>query len=79
MGSQDDYRFANVSTICHGDDPNVFKFRACSVLITCVYENFSEAMKAGLSSGTSIAALLPTILTLISKPITCECCSVIAE
>jgi hypothetical protein len=68
VGPQDDFRFVNVSRICHGDDPSVFEFRNCSILITCVYENFTEAMKAGLSSGTSIAALLPTILALIGKP-----------
>lgn len=56
-----------MSKICHGDDPKVFRFRACSHLFSCVYENFSEAMKASLSSGTSIAALLPTMLALIGR------------
>jgi hypothetical protein len=73
VGPQDDHRFVNASRICHGDDPSVFEFRNCSILINCVYENFSESFKAGLSSATSIAALLPTILALIGKPSHSSC------
>ncbi|KAF2650985.1 hypothetical protein K491DRAFT_720253 [Lophiostoma macrostomum CBS 122681] len=60
-------QFRNATQNCPVDDPKYFKINACSKLITCVYENLSEAMKASLGSGTSIAALLPTILALIGS------------
>ncbi|KAI9784561.1 MAG: hypothetical protein M1839_001783 [Geoglossum umbratile] len=68
VGPPDDYRFVGVSKIRGGSNPANFEFRKCSVLIDCVYEHLSEALKASLSSGTSIAALLPTILALIGAP-----------
>jgi len=68
VGPPDDPRFEQASKVCNGSDPASFKFGTCSVLISCVFNNLSEALKASLSSGTSIAALLPTILALIGKP-----------
>jgi hypothetical protein len=68
IGPPKDYRFQNASRICDGSDPKAFQFRTCSLMIDCVYENLTEAFKSSLSSGTSIAALLPTILALIGKP-----------
>lgn len=67
VGPADDLRFQNASSRCSGSDPKSFEFGTCSLLITCVYENLPEALKASLGSGTSIAALLPTILALIGE------------
>lgn len=67
VGPADDPRFQNASRACNGSDPKSFEFGTCSILISCVYENLSEALKSSLGSGTSIAALLPTILALIGE------------
>lgn len=78
VGPATDPRFQNASRICNGSDPRVFEFRTCSLLIDCVYDNLTEAFKASLSSGTSIAALLPTILVLIGEPSQCFSTSTIS-
>jgi len=67
VGPATDPVFENVSRICNGSDPASFDFGTCSNLISCVYDHLSSAYIAGLSSGTSIAALLPTILVLIGS------------
>ncbi|KAF2815757.1 uncharacterized protein BDZ99DRAFT_514403 [Mytilinidion resinicola] len=68
VGPADDPRFQNASRICDGSDPKMFQFGTCSVLISCIFNNLDEAFKASLGTGTSIAALLPTILALIGSP-----------
>ena len=67
VGPANNIRFENASRACNGSDPNSFKFGACSALISCVYPNLSEALKASLNTGTSIVSLLPTILALIGE------------
>ena len=59
--------FENVSRICNGSDPASFDFGTCSNLISCVYNNLSQAYVVSLGSGTNIASLLPTILVLIGE------------
>lgn len=39
----------------------------CPNLINCIYNNLDAADQAGLSAGTSIACLLPTVLALIGE------------
>lgn len=67
IGPATDYRFINATKLCNSQGPKDFQFGTCSILIDCVYDNLTEAYKASLSAGTSIAALLPTILSLIGK------------
>lgn len=69
VGPPHDQRFIDASNHCNGHDPASFTFGPCSLLIDCVYEHLDESLKASLSCGTSIAALLPTILVLISERI----------
>ncbi|KAI9756644.1 MAG: hypothetical protein M1815_003185 [Lichina confinis] len=45
--------------------PPGFGFGRCPKLIECVLSESSEATKAGMAAGTSIAALIPTILVLV--------------
>ncbi|KAI9750653.1 MAG: hypothetical protein M1815_001688 [Lichina confinis] len=45
--------------------PPGFGFGRCPNLIECVLVESSEATKAGMAAGTSIAALIPTILVLV--------------
>jgi hypothetical protein len=66
-GPQDDIRFQRLSATCHGLDPQEYSFGKCSSLISCIYDEFPEAMKQSLANGASIVALLPTILALIGK------------
>ena len=42
-----------------------FEFGTCPNLIDCVLAASSEATKAGMAAGTSIAALIPTSLVLV--------------
>lgn len=67
VGPPTDRRFVHASKLCNGSDPENFKFDTCSDLITCIYAHITQALAASLSSGTNIAALLPTILVLIGK------------
>lgn len=67
VGRPGDPVFANAVKKCNATLPSNYQFGACSRLIDCVFDNTSEAAKAGLASGTSIAALLPTILALIGR------------
>ena len=39
----------------------------CPVLISCIYAGLDGADQAGLSAGTSIVCLLPTILALVGE------------
>ena len=49
----------------YGDGTPGFGFGQCPHLIECVLSSSSEANKAGMSAGASIAALIPTMLALI--------------
>jgi len=68
IGPVNDPRFAIPAKACGSDNPENFKFDAWSVLISCVLNGLNnEDLKASLSTGTSIAALLPTILAIVGK------------
>ena len=67
VGPANDHKFLKASKACDGNNPKNFEFGMCSRLISCIYENLGEALKASLSSGTNIASLLPTILILIGE------------
>ena len=71
VGPPNDPRFISASKACNGSDRKEFEFGVCSLLITCIYEQLSEAAKASLSSGTNIVSLLPTILVLIGRLSSC--------
>lgn len=51
-----------------GGNPG-FGFGQCPGLINCVLANSSEASKAGMSAGSNIAALIPTMLALIGDSV----------
>ncbi len=44
-----------------------FGFGQCPWMINCMLLNMTEANKAGMSAGTSIAALIPTMLALMGR------------
>jgi hypothetical protein len=67
IGPANDSRFEYASQVCNVTWPESFEFGVCSVTISCVYQNLSQALIASMSCGTSIAALLPTILALIGE------------
>jgi len=67
IGPSNDMRFVNANWACNITWPESFQFGVCSDAIDCVYKNLSEALIASMACGTSIAALLPTILALIGK------------
>jgi len=70
IGPANDPKFAVPAKACGSDNPENFMFGACSVLISCVLNGLNnEASKASLSTGTSIAALLPTILAIVVSPV----------
>lgn len=71
VGPPNDPRFMTASKACNGSDQKEFEFGVCSLLITCIYEKLTEAVKASLSSGTNIVSLLPTILVLIGMLSSC--------
>jgi hypothetical protein len=67
IGPPDDSRFIKASQVCNVTWPESFEFGVCSITISCVYQNLTQALIASLGAGTSIAALLPTILALIGE------------
>jgi hypothetical protein len=68
IGPVNDPRFAISAKACGSDNRENFMFGACSVLIYRVLNGLNnEALKASLSTGTSIAALVPTILAMVDK------------
>ena len=71
VGPPNDPRFTTASKACNGSDRKEFEFGVCSLLITCIYEELTEVVKASLSSGTNIVSLLPTILVLIGMSSPC--------
>ena len=71
VGPPNDPRFMTASEACNGSDRKEFEFGVCSLLITCIYEELTEVVKASLSSGTNIVSLLPTILVLIGMLSSC--------
>lgn len=73
LGSPTDQGFQEIFQNCMNNDTLIdiyggstgFGFGRCPNLIDCVLSSASEGTKAGMSSGTSIASLIPTMLALI--------------
>lgn len=70
IGPPHDRRFVKAANKCNATTSEAFEYRICSDTIDCIYDHLTEAFKANLASGTSIVALLPTILALIGEPST---------
>jgi hypothetical protein len=67
IGPPNDPRFIKASQVCNVTWPESFEFGVCSITISCVYQNLAQALIASMGCGTSIAALLPTILALVGE------------
>lgn len=59
--------FINGTESTFGGRPLGYGAGKCSVLINCIYGGIDATAQAGLSAGTSIACLLPTVLALVGE------------
>lgn len=59
--------FINGTESTFGGQPLGYGAGKCSVLINCIYGGIDAAGQAGLSAGTSITCLLPTVLALVGE------------
>ena len=68
IGAVTDDAVQQVARQCGSDQPSSWVAGQCPLLVNCVATGISQVTALGFSSGTNIAALVPTALALIGAP-----------